>query len=398
MAIRFVNPSGSNTSPYDTEVKAATVIQTALTGASSEDIIAIRADADYVIGSTLNIPDVQMLAVVAYKTTSPTVALFDGDMSRGGASYKSEWGVIDTNGGAFAGITYLGNTQLLMLNIKIINVPTTQVPIDWDTNGTVLGSGVGVSILLDNCWLTGGNILDFQIANNSMIVDSKITGSWANPSATKTFAGCLQGWTGGHIWNNFFKIDAGEGYINTLGDPTTGQDNGLSIVGNIFTLGAGAALDKEMVRIRHGANVFNNVFYQPIGTILGDGGENRMLVTQADVFYQSIYNNIFMSAETGGNRSEGIALLNANSITFQKGYNCLFNTINTNYTLASTDIEGDPLFVNPQADDFRLKPGSPCIATGQPSTVGLNLFNESNIGTDTGISATVNANIPPGLR
>lgn len=41
MATRYVNEGGSDTSPYDTEAKAATALNTALTGASASDVIEI---------------------------------------------------------------------------------------------------------------------------------------------------------------------------------------------------------------------------------------------------------------------------------------------------------------------------------------------------------------------
>ena len=54
MADIYVNHSGSNTSPYDTEAKAATDIQVALDAVSAGDTVWIKADvalggADYVM-------------------------------------------------------------------------------------------------------------------------------------------------------------------------------------------------------------------------------------------------------------------------------------------------------------------------------------------------------------
>ena len=390
MAIRFVNPSGSNTSPYDTEVKAATVIQTALTGASSSDIIAVRDDADYVLSSTLSIPNVEMLAIVGYRTNAPTVKLFDGDMSIGGAFYKAARVTIDNDNVAQSAITYLANTQLMLLNIQLTNNPTTHPAIDWVTNGTAAVSGV--SVLINNCELTGGANINCQIVNNMVLSDSLITGTW-EIAGGKTYFPCFRLITGGLITGNFFKIDAGEGYLTTSSNASLEQDSGAAVYGNIFTLGG--SIDKEMIRARHGGSFFNNVFYQPIGTLMGEGqGSNAMLLNSNEsTYYETVFNNIFFSAETGINRAEGIHIETPLVLGYNLNFNCLFNTDNSNYTLGDQDIETDPLFVNPQADDFRLKSSSPCIATGQPAIVGNGIFNSSNMGTDTGILTTVNANI-----
>jgi hypothetical protein len=377
MAIRYVNPSGSNTSPYDTEAKAATTIQTALTGAVSEDVIAVRDDADYVLAATLSVPNVGTIFMVAYKTTSPTTKLFDGDMSDGGAFYKTARVTIDNDNLAQSAITYLGNTQLYLLNFEITNVPVTHPPIDWTTNGTVAVEGVGCG--LHNCHITGGRYMDFTIVNNPLIFDSKFTGSWFD-SGGKSYFPCLTLLPGGLVANNFFKIDAGEGYLSTNSNAGADQDMCPTVMGNIFTLGGN--IDKEMIRARHGGNFVNNTFYQPAGFIMGEGQGDNIMLSQSkdDLFYFTIWNNIFFSAATGASIAQGINISDPTKLAFIHNYNCLYNTDNTNYVLGLNDIEEDPLFEDAPNDNFTLKPGSPCLNAGQPSLAGDDIFAKSTIG------------------
>ncbi len=51
---------------------------------------------------------------------------------------------------------------------------------------------------------------------------------------------------------------------------------------------------------------------------------------------------------------------------FISEHNCIYNSATADYNNASstTDIHGDPLFVNPEEGDFHLQPQSPCIGAG----------------------------------
>jgi hypothetical protein len=375
MAIRYVNPSGSNTSPYDTEAKAATTIQTAITGASAGDIVAIRNDSNYVITSAISLT--QSVYLVGYQTSPPTAAIFDGDMSRGGAFYGTRI-VIDTDGGAFPALQYAADYEVGIVNIRILPLPTTQVPLDLVTNTTVATAS---TLFVDNCSIEGGSNIDLLNMESTIVKESRFIGTWRMPDG-KSFTGVFTNASGAAFYNNFFKADEAEGYINFVEIQLKETMN--IAFGNIFTMGATASFDKEMIRTVHGGVIHNNVFYQPAGALLGQGttGAPRnaaigMVTAVSTRPNTSIFNNIFQSDASGASRMNGIW---ADEVTNHSSDNCLYNVLNDNYTLTATDVTVDPLFEDPPNDDFTLKPGSPMFNDGYPSLAGDGIFGESTIG------------------
>jgi len=97
--------------------------------------------------------------------------------------------------------------------------------------------------------------------------------------------------------------------------------------------------------------IYNNVFYGNGDVGLSFHNQYEQVPPVAEVM-----NNI-----SAGNA--GVALRRGTPGTITDGHNCVDGAYEGPWQRTAS-IDGDPLFVNPQAGDFRLQAGSPCIDAG----------------------------------
>lgn len=129
-----------------------------------------------------------------------------------------------------------------------------------------------------------------------------------------------------------------------------GAISNCAITGNSGRYGGGVYCDNSHLSLR------NNTIAANTAT---DGG--GIYSTLAD---PEITNNVIAL------NSSGIVQVNVGSPVMQN--NCVYNPAGYNYSNVSPgtgDISLDPQFLAPWAVDYRLRPGSPCIATGDNSVV-----------------------------
>ncbi|HPO15508.1 MAG TPA: right-handed parallel beta-helix repeat-containing protein [Candidatus Hydrogenedentes bacterium] len=100
------------------------------------------------------------------------------------------------------------------------------------------------------------------------------------------------------------------------------------------------------------------VFAQNTGT--GGGGAILTWVPPDAIAGVPVANCIFWQNDTPVIESQGYTTDSWNIVTFS----CLQDNSQLYSTMCVRNIVADPLFVDPDAGDFRLSPGSPCIDTG----------------------------------
>jgi hypothetical protein len=202
--------------------------------------------------------------------------------------------------------------------------------------------------------------------------------------------------TGGGIFDSFFKgvelFNGTQPSVDYSGDWEFAYNVGIH-TGNINPEYSGPVVHHNIfVKSQWGAtavarsyqNVFNNVFYlcQRAGFNL-NGTEGR---TRA-------WNNIIVMDETSG-LFYGLFSVAAGGTVDYFDFNCYCNQealpisvfandagVNPSFNFKNLkkgahDIEADPMFMDPENWDFRLRPNSPCLGAGRPDLQG----NPSNIG------------------
>jgi hypothetical protein len=103
-----------------------------------------------------------------------------------------------------------------------------------------------------------------------------------------------------------------------------------------------------------------------------------------------VRNNIIVNTQRRSKEPNGTgyAIINylPETSSFVLENNCLYKNEGGNYKNAnsSSDIYADPLFVNQEIHDYRLKPKSPCIGTGYIPSDTINGPGSSNVSVNIG--------------
>lgn len=147
-----------------------------------------------------------------------------------------------------------------------------------------------------------------------------------------------------------------------------------------------------------GNTITHSIVYRPLGTVnpenLRVGKNNRRAL-----------NNIFYLDRTGPLENMGIWRLLAESGAMEEDYNCYFDAANPDLKSDTPDFFGeidalarawkpgvqkhgffaDPMFVDPENYDFRLRSSSPCLGTGKPvnglaTDIGMTLKEPDRVG------------------
>jgi hypothetical protein len=174
---------------------------------------------------------------------------------------------------------------------------------------------------------------------------------------------------------------AGEELFSSLGGGT------ILIKNCIFSNFSGQGENSAVVRVSSNSFVANNLFYDNSGfgcVFLENGSTSRII------------NNTFDRNSGGINSSSNKTIVMNNIITRsanfglqgvfeERKYNCLWNN---KYSILSEDgveedldaydIDKDPCFVYHYTGDYRLRPESPCIDTGDPDSVYCDLDGSRN--------------------
>lgn len=338
MANIYVNHTGSDTAPYDTEAKASTDIQVALDAVSAGDTVWIKDDSGgdctktYIMdgadqqAATFDIDANDRVTIKGYKTTI-------GDCDKGGDFYKTNFAVIDGNSGAFDVLVPNGVHGISIQNVKIIDVPVTNYPF--------LVATAGNSTLLRNVWFNGGlDAIDINGIYGLIIDDCRLDGVYTYDERGK--AGIIRIGLNAFVYgalisNCVFDVINADRYI----EGGANQIGNLVVRGNQFinsgTVTTGILTVGPLVA-RH------NSFFTS-GTLT-----TGIDVTNANSRIASIVESNILYGATSVFNGEPA----------EHDYNCYGSNSEDN------GVSSDPLFMDAANDDLRLKPTSPCLNTGKP--------------------------------
>lgn len=360
--VRYMAPAGTSgvtpTSPYDTTAKATFLINDIDDASSSGDVIMLLSGTYSVTANATISTD--GLTLAAYKTTPDTDDPFKNDISVGGALYKTDYAVLnnEVSGDTINCTDALG--ELKLLNIKFTGQSITEQAVDCETTWTAQG----YAHLWHNVWVDGGFRNRVANISNFAAIDCKFTGTWG--TGATTVRGCLDDMTSGIVYNCYFQLTAGDGCVDTQEGGKNSEKPCVIIAHNILTLDETGTLENDFIRIGHGGYAFNNIFYEPAGASVGSIGDDdaAIKIVSTDTRHWMIWNNIFYSEKV----SNPMYAVFIEDITenLYNDYNCLFGiTTDAEYRGGTNDIAVNPGFVDAANYDFRLKPDSPCLNTGQ---------------------------------
>ena len=283
-----------------------------------------------------------------------------GDMLPGGAYYQSPLSELIFGIDDDCKVKILGNGSVELLNFnEVTNVAIQCMRFTHAANYTFSATNTPSNVLFRHCTLDDASYVCNADCNGFVFEDCYVTNMTTTGNVFK-----LKGYS---FW--FSKC-----LLNLSGTVQTGINLGLgdtygdiNITNSIILNGAVAIHTKRYIYAT------NNTFYnQAAGCLLVDGDTS----TSISLLYAK--NNIMMpSVHTvpaivlGGGAGRGGGIVN--------DYNCIFSVDGQVLDKvvandAGTEIEtlfdennilADPLMVDPANNDFRLKPGSPCLNTGK---------------------------------
>ncbi|MGB9930113.1 MAG: right-handed parallel beta-helix repeat-containing protein [Methanosarcina sp.] len=206
----------------------------------------------------------------------------------------------------------------------------------------------------------------------------------------KVYNNTIHNTYGPGIWligygNSYPKEEARNVYIHNNTFYDTGTNPDIDWVGGIVTSGFYDTLIEN--------NVFDGVYHGAIIHMYppsADLDHSVELSPQVKGYKTIVRNNIIVDTRnrTKDPNDTGYGVIDylPEIHTFVLENNCLYNNTGGNYknTNSTTDIHADPLFVNQNKHDYRLKPNSPCIGNGyrssDPSKDSSKGNNSVNIG------------------
>jgi hypothetical protein len=336
----YVNHTGSSTAPYDTEAKAARVIQVALDAAGSGDTILIKADANYVMNGT-DQPAAQ-IDVDHNPCTIRGYYLTVGDQDYSGAYYKDGthgWVVIDANNGAYHVFSTGTLDDLAFMNIKFIHLNSGK--------DSIYAMNPQGSYVFQNLWFTGGDEAIETWVTSVLVEDCKFEGGFSSDIISYDTQGVLT------VRNCLFKVTTQPASCIYFG--VQAQGNALIMENNVFDINAFIpnGIIEPSDDFQDGLElVANNTVY------VHPGISSDVFLDLNGMQNYIIYNNIITGC--------AISIYGATGNNNLSGWNCLYNNT-ANWTLHTGDITSDPLFVDAINGDFRLKSASPCINTCKPA-------------------------------
>ena len=280
-----------------------------------------------------------------------------GDMDRGGAYYESPFDIlrngsidltrcvtIDADGGAYDVITLGASIE----NCVLENIHLTGANNASD-RGIEFADANSLGVLLRNCRFS-----DMYQCCNATVIGMAFISCYSHDDVMnhayvfRAHAGLLMACVA--------KLPVAAFFVGTISVPCTVM--GCLTVGGLWGV--------RVVSAGSAAVIIGNTFYN-----LSDHGV-RSETTDSVI----VLNNIFALAPGA------VGLLTSIGSIIYNDYNCYIETDGTPLTVGATgsgdevpvlgeySIELDPLFVDAANGDFRLKPTSPCLNTGERTPGG----------------------------
>ena len=196
-------------------------------------------------------------------------------------------------------------------------------------------------------------------------------------------------------WGNFRGFELG---CEPTGDLSTGNiiryniaygntENGLQVGGyqggivqdsevhnNVFYRNGGAEIGFDQSPGRN-IKFYNNILYDPGTALIKDEGN------QDDFDSNCFYSNLLYNPDTKARQ------LGGDQNTFQ--YNCYIGEGGT----GQHNIAADPLFIDAEGHNFKIKENSPCIDAGDPTTPQGKDFAGSDVPVDGDLDGTARVDI-----
>jgi parallel beta-helix repeat protein len=286
------------------------------------------------------------------------------------------------SGASSTGVVAFGGTYLTISNSKIqSNGSDGLAALDSNVQmiNSTSSSNIGAGVFLGNCsgTLTGNTFAgNTGIANTTTYGDAVQIGDGAMTVTGNTFDSNSDA----GVWL-FAGTTASSGPTATLRKNIM-RSNGIGV---LIDQAQNAQLDGNLVEDNAlGLFVFgatpalltNNIVVRSTDTTAGDGiaaGDSSTATLVNNTVYQNQHNGISFSGTAtisvinsiiSGNRSGDLQGLHVGNVQFSLIGDGTF-------ALSNHNISGDPMFVNPAADDFDLSSGSPALDAGSNAAANL---------------------------
>jgi hypothetical protein len=218
-------------------------------------------------------------------------------------------------------------------------------------------------IIMSGCTVTDNKKSGIAISDGTAAIDDC---TFARNGTTNSQGSIICDNNGAAIVTNSTFTETNTGSCDVFVTSTCG---GMTISGCVFRDTTNVAEASIRISTGKGIFIFNNVFYNLQTKAIYSSDRNYVA-----------YNNIFEKcgnrgfSHDGGIVNIGVAGVYAGDNPLN-GYNCFYDNAHDVVTssdnpaysgsLAATDIQENPLMVDPANADFRLEPGSPALNSGR---------------------------------